>query len=132
MFHQNQSKLALIDEAMKIEANTLVSVFFSFQRLENYVLWDQHIARRIIEKMYARTLEAETRFPAVVAPYEDNDQSEEAMHLEWVCAQVPELALDLELEITELEKANYRSEHPVISAFYDALVCWFNIPVHHF
>ncbi|MDG2810086.1 hypothetical protein P7L89_26105, partial [Vibrio parahaemolyticus] len=74
MFHQNQSKLALIDEAMKIEANTLVSVFFSFQRLENYVLWDQHIARRIIEKMYARTLEAETRFPAVVAPYEDNDQ----------------------------------------------------------
>lgn len=129
MFHQNQSKLAIVDEAMKIEANTLVSVFFSFERLENYVLWDQHIAKRIIEKMYARTLEVETRFLTVVASYE---QSEEAMHLEWVCAQVPELALDLELEITELEKANYRSEHPVISAFYDALVCWFNIPVHHF
>ncbi len=129
MSHQNQSKLAIVDEAMKIEANTLVSVFFSFERLENYVLWDQHIAKRIIEKMYARTLEVETRFLTVVASYE---QSEEAMHLEWVCAQVPELALDLELEITELEKANYRSEHPVISAFYDALVCWFNIPVHHF
>lgn len=129
MSHQNQSKLAIVDEAMKIEANTLVSVFFSFERLENYVLWDQHIAKRIIEKMYARTLEVETRFLTVVASYE---QSEEVMHLEWVCAQVPELALDLELEITELEKANYRSEHPVISAFYDALVCWFNIPVHHF
>ena len=129
MSHQNQSKLAIVDEAMKIEANTLVSVFFSFERLENYVLWDQHIAKRIIEKMYARTLEVETRFLTVVASYE---QSEEAMHLEWVCAQVPELALDLELEITELEKANYRADHPVISAFYDALVCWFNIPVHHF
>ena len=132
MSQQYQSKLALIDEAMRIEANTLVSVFFSFGRLENYVRWDQQIAKQIIEKMYARTVEVETRFPTVVAPYEDSEQSEEAMHLEWVCAQVPELALDLEIEITELERETYRLEHPVISKCYDVLVRWFNIPVYQF
>ncbi|HBC3831458.1 hypothetical protein QYZ43_16840 [Vibrio parahaemolyticus] len=113
---------------MQTEADTYVSVFFSFERLENYVRWGRSRAEHIIQALYDRMITAEMLFPVLMQD-EVCEQSEEAMHLSWVYSQVSELSLDLTQKMDEFEYTQYRVEHPFISQCYDILVNWFCIPV---
>ncbi len=117
--------------AMQIEADTMLSVFYSFERLQNYVRWGRGRADHIIGALYDRMMVAERRFPALVSE-EACGQSEVVSHLSWVNAQVAEWSLDLTQKLDEFEIAQYRADHPVVSKCHDILVNWFCLPVRHF
>ena len=90
--------LTIVDSQVQIEADSLASVFLSFERMKNYVRLNKQIAYEILEKMYKRACEAEERFPALKGA-SVNKRS----YLMSVCADVLEFAIDIELEMQAYE-----------------------------
>ena len=90
--------LTIVDSQMQIEADSLASVFLSFDRMKNYVRLDKQIAYEILDKMYKRACEAEERFPALKGP-----SVNKRTYLMSVCADVREFAIDIELEMQAYE-----------------------------
>mgnify|MGYP006236105217 CR=1 FL=1 len=90
--------LTIVDSQMQIEADSLASVFLSFDRMKNYVRLDKQIAYEILDKMYKRASEAEERFPALKGP-----SVNKRTYLMSVCSDVREFAIDIELEMQAYE-----------------------------
>ena len=90
--------LTIFDAQMQTEADSLASVFLSFERMKNYVRLDKQIAYEILDKMYKRACEAEERFPALKGP-----SVNKRTYLMSVCADVREFAIDIELEMQAYE-----------------------------
>ncbi|MDK9770105.1 hypothetical protein [Vibrio sp. B181a] len=90
--------LTIVDSQVQIEADSLASVFLSFDRMKNYVRLDKQIAYEILDKMYKRACEAEERFPALKGP-----SVNKRTYLMSVCADVREFAIDIELEMQAYE-----------------------------
>ncbi|MGF1894026.1 hypothetical protein L4D18_21635 [Vibrio campbellii] len=90
--------LTIVDSQMQIEADSLASVFLSFDRMKNYVRLDKQIAYEILDKMYKRACEAEERFPALKGP-----SVNKRTYLMSVCSDVREFAIDIELEMQAYE-----------------------------